>query len=133
MAKEFPKGGFKIIKDSIVTGTGNGYQYCDTEPSHPYATKLKDRNRKYIYVHRVVMENHLGRFLEDDEHIDHKDDNPSNNALSNLKLMDKSSHPRMHMKENKPWLDSPRTKPGRKRKHAFNVVAGYLNNVLNGY
>lgn len=36
---------------------------------------------------RYIMENHLGRKLEDWEHVDHINDDFSNNQISNLQLL----------------------------------------------
>lgn len=60
-------------------------------PSHPKANK-----HGYVLMHRVVMENHLGRLLEPGEIIHHKDHNKHNNELSNLELMNSKEHNRMH-------------------------------------
>ena len=115
---------FKIIEDSIINGTGRGVQYCSTIPEHPQARAMADRSRKYVELHRVVMENHLGRLLTEDEEVHHKDENPKNNALSNLELISKSDHQRQHAlkdkrwEKSKFWKKSPRTKPGQVRKVA---------------
>ena len=59
---------FKIVKDSIVKGTGAGagagYYVCETIPPHPRAMHLKDRKRTYVYLHEVILENKLGRLLD---------------------------------------------------------------------
>jgi hypothetical protein len=52
------------------------------------------RNRR---VHRVRMEQHLGRPLRKDEHVHHRDGNKQNNDLHadgkwNLELMDERTH-----------------------------------------
>ena len=123
----------KIDKDSIITGTGRGVQYCCTTPVHPQARALGDRDKKYIEVHRVVMENHIGRYIDPEkgEEVHHKDRNPRNNALSNLELKTKSEHQKEHANKDKRWeksefwKKSPRTKPGQIRK----VVRSFLNVV----
>lgn len=51
--------------------------------NHPFADK-----RGYVLEHRLVMEEHLGRFLTENEVIHHKDGNRENNELSNLQLLD---------------------------------------------
>lgn len=44
------------------------------------------------YVHRIVMEEHLGRELQSSEHIHHIDGNPKNNLIDNLLLVSNSQH-----------------------------------------
>ncbi len=53
---------------------------------------------KYILEHRLIMEEHLGRKLERDEHIHHKDGDKLNNKLENLELMSTVEHSRLHHK-----------------------------------
>ena len=127
MAKK--KVHFTIDKDSIIKGTAagsGGYQYCTTTPVHPHAEKRSDRKKRYIYVHRVVMENHLGRFLFPFEEVHHKDENPSHNELSNLVMSDKRKHDRDHSKKNKFWKNSPRNKKV-KKSSVLRVIASYLD------
>jgi len=42
------------------------------------------------------MEQHLGRRLETGEAVHHKDEDRANNDLSNLQLMTKGEHSRLH-------------------------------------
>lgn len=56
-------------------------------PDHPNATK-----NGYVLMHRVIMENHLGRLLGKDEVVHHKDHNKFNNSVDNLEVMDKNAH-----------------------------------------
>lgn len=60
--------------------------------NHPFSDK-----RGYVGEHRLVMEAHLGRFLTNREIIHHKDQDRSNNVLSNLELLDQSTHAADHM------------------------------------
>lgn len=50
-------------------------------PSHPCAD-----HHGTVPEHRLVMEKYLGRYLEEEEVVHHRDSNPGNNELSNLKL-----------------------------------------------
>lgn len=108
----------KFEISNIVKGSGRGVMYCTTIPEHPFAYSPKDRKKKYIEVHRVVMENHLMRFLNTSmgEEVHHKDLNPSNNDLSNLELTTASEHQRHHAALKRFWEKSPRTKKGQIRK-----------------
>lgn len=116
---------FKIVPGSIVTGDSIGHLYCETIPVHPDSLSLPDRKKRYIPVHRVVMENSLGYITDPRKtEIHHKDGNPKNNALSNLELITKSKHQKKHLlkdkrwEKSKFWKKSPRTKPGQTRKVA---------------
>lgn len=39
-----------------------------------------------VYEHRLVMEEHLGRYLEPHEQVHHRDENKRNNHIDNLLL-----------------------------------------------
>ena len=119
---KFPAGGFKIDPDSEVKADEHGHVSCSTTPQHPDGMKLKDRNKRYVFVHRVVIENSLGRLINPQkEEIHHKDNNPKNNRLSNLELHTHDSH----AQEGEFWKKSPRTKPGQRR-----MVARVVNVFL---
>lgn len=54
----------------------------------------------YVMKHRLVMENHLGRYLRGIEVVHHKDGDPGNNAIENLELFDSHvAHMRSHKKD----------------------------------
>lgn len=80
---------WKILR--IVSKGDYLYAYV---PNHPNATK-----KGYVLEHRVVMENHIGRLLTDDEIIHHKDENKKNNSIDNLELLTRSKHTALHSKE----------------------------------
>ena len=62
-------------------------------PEHPRAI-----DHGYVLEHRVIMENYLGRLLEDGEIVHHKDRNKKNNSVENPEVMLMSEHTRMHVK-----------------------------------
>ena len=51
---------------------------------------------KYLYEHRIIMEEVLGRKLKKYEVVHHKDENKLNNSIENLQLMTKKEHDRLH-------------------------------------
>jgi hypothetical protein len=80
---------FKIIS----TCKGGGYMYCRTIPTHPKA------NSKGLYpLHRVLMENKLGRLLKKGEDVHHADEDKNNNDPDNLEVLTKSEHGKEHKK-----------------------------------
>lgn len=76
------KGGRKVRKD--------GYTLVVAPDDHPYPSDTSHKSIRYILEHRLVMEQHLGRYLEPTEVVHHIDGNPRNNDISNLRLY--SSH-----------------------------------------
>lgn len=60
-------------------------------PEHPNATK-----NGYVLLHRVVVENYLGRVLNATEVVHHKDHNKRNNVIENLEVLDSKEHNRKH-------------------------------------
>jgi len=81
---------FHNLKDRRKRVEPNGYVTV-FYPNHPRSYK-----NGYVYYHRVKMENHLGRYLDPQEEVHHKDENPRNNKLSNLELTTRSKHCRIH-------------------------------------
>lgn len=67
---------------------------------HPHAWGPERLKRfKYAYEHVVMMMEHLGRPLRDDEEIHHRNGNREDNRLENLELTTKSEHQRYHTTE----------------------------------
>jgi len=52
---------------------------------------------------KYLMEEYLGRPLEDDEMVHHCDKDKSNNDIENLELMLLNEHSRSHMLGHTPW------------------------------
>lgn len=59
--------------------------------SHPNAAK-----NGQIMEHRVVMEMHLGRYLELNEVVHHKNHVKHDNRISNLEVLDHAEHTTLH-------------------------------------
>lgn len=66
----------------------DGYVLASAPPDHPHARKREGRSYGIIYEHRLVMESHLGRYLDPSEVVDHIDGLRLHNCPSNLRLFD---------------------------------------------
>jgi hypothetical protein len=78
----FWKGGRRI----------DSYGYVSVyAPDHPRANSTR-----YIHEHVLVAEAMIGRFLLPDEVVHHKDRNRANNDPSNLQVMTRIEHSRLH-------------------------------------
>ena len=121
---------FEIDKDSIVKGSGEGYKYCCTIPEHKYGERRGDRDKRYIYLHRAILEKKLGRYLRSGEQADHKDGNKNNNDPSNIVLKNLGEHQKDHTtRGNHFWTKSPKNKKKRK-KHASEMAASVVLQYL---
>lgn len=89
----------------------NGYIMIFS-PDHPN----KDKNG-YYRKHRLIMEKHLGRYLDKQEVVHHIDGDKKNNHLSNLLLLPNESE---HKKLHKDVGMSTRFKKGRKNATSSN-------------
>ena len=51
---------------------------------------------KYVFEHRRIMENYLGRKLLPNEVVHHKNENKLDNRIKNLQIMSKNEHMKLH-------------------------------------
>ncbi len=73
--------------------SNNGYEYTHN-PKSPDA-----RRDGYAPKHRDVARKKLKRDIAKDEVVHHKDGNKLNNRKSNLEVMKRKDHSRLHQKE----------------------------------
>jgi hypothetical protein len=75
------------IQKVISKGDYN-YVLC---PEHPNAS-----DAGYVLEHRVIMENYLGRVLNSNEVVHHKNHNKKDNRIENLEVMVNKEHCKLH-------------------------------------
>lgn len=71
----------------------DGYYRVNSQYGHPRANKAHQ-----VYEHILVMEAHLGHYIEWPMQVHHKDGNKSNNAIENLELVTPTEHHIEHRK-----------------------------------
>ena len=75
------------------------YNYAIVK-EHPKATK-----NGYVLEHRIVMENHLGRLLNPNEVVHHKNGNKKDNKVENLEVCEAKEHAKRHgLKQGRQWV-----------------------------
>jgi hypothetical protein len=83
----------RITDDEMSYQTTNGYRRC-YDASHPRANSKGE-----VYEHVQIAERALGRYLPTGAEIHHVDENPSNNAQTNLVIcQDKAYHKLLHVR-----------------------------------
>jgi len=73
----------------------NGYVYVYS-PDHPFRNLM---GKGYVKRARLVMESHLGRYLERREFVHHKNGIRDDDRFDNLELKTLSAHQSYHQRE----------------------------------
>jgi hypothetical protein len=64
------------------------------KPDHPFCTRAG-----YVFEHRLIMEQKIGRYLAQNEIVHHINENGLDNSPDNLVLITKGKHSQLHMPE----------------------------------
>lgn len=82
------RGSYKPDKKIMI----NKYVYI-YYPEHP---KAMGSRKLYVAEHRLIMEKHIDRYLNENEIIHHLDEDTMNNNIKNLQIMTASEHSKHH-------------------------------------
>lgn len=85
-----------VLPDAYHCGfvIAKGKYICIPVKNHPAADGMG-----YVRLHRLIMEQMIGRFLTKDEVVHHKDDNTFNNHPDNLEIMSLPEHTGHHSRK----------------------------------
>lgn len=81
-----------VITDKFHKGyiTHNGYIMLKI-PDHPFAD-----SKGYVREHRLVVEDHIGRFLRPDEIVHHTKEVKKDNRIERLEITSQAEHTKAH-------------------------------------
>jgi HNH endonuclease len=81
------------------------------------------RNGRRIALHRVIVEEHLGRPLTSNEVVHHIDHDPLNNDIANLQVMTGAEHCIYHLRNmpTTPWTDEEEAEMLRLRREGLTI------------
>lgn len=80
----------EYTKKIVLCATNNGY-LCFMDKEHPLAHKTGR-----TYLHRHLASVYLGRWITQEEHVHHIDENKLNNAEDNLLVCSVQEHVELH-------------------------------------
>lgn len=85
-------GGPRPAPVGATHAVGRGYIREKVPNNWPFLTQMRidagdGRERNWVFQHRKVMAEHLGRALTSTESVHHIDGDKANNAIENLQLM----------------------------------------------
>jgi len=87
----------------LITRICKGLRFSRVSENGYYKVRSTDDPRSdrhgYVYEHRLVAEKKIGRKLASNEVVHHKDRNKKNNKPSNLRVMGRSEHSKLHSRE----------------------------------
>ena len=76
----------------------NDYRINYSKNDNRYRATHKKTGKGVSYP-RLIMENYLGRYLEKNEDVHHKDGDKTNTDISNLEIIDHVKHVKQHNRE----------------------------------
>jgi len=78
---------------------GSGYIQVIVNSDSPFY-KMSCNNGHRVREHRLVMAQYLGRCLDSNEFVHHRNGNKADNRIKNLQLLSNNSHyPTLHLKD----------------------------------
>lgn len=118
----------KGIKQYKIDTYHKGYIITDSgykkimKKEHP-----RSDSKGYVGEHVLVMEEHIGRYLIEDEVVHHIDENKLNNDINNLRLMTKQEHKSLHSSKEKKHVNLEEAKNLLSEGYTMPQVAKYYN------
>lgn len=95
LKKRYPEG----RRGELASNWQGGRQMSSAGYVKLHVHDHPDANNGYVFEHRLVMEQHLGRRLEQDEIVHHIDGDKTNNKIENLLLTHNGEHIKQHFKD----------------------------------